>query len=382
MKYLIKNVRINTITNGELIGDILIENGLIKKIDSNLLDKTELVIDGKKGLLLPAFIDAHSHIGLNPEGYGFEYDDTNEYSEPNTADVRAVDGFTTKDKSLKESARGGVMIHCVLPGSSNPIGGLGFIARYSNSNLVKDHILKYDVGLKMATGENPKRVFSEKDKSPSTRMGIASIIRNFLIDGKNYINKKKKAEKENNIFSEYDNKLEIAEKVLSKEIPLRIHSHRAEDILFSIRLKKEFDILVCIEHCTDFIKVKNEIKSSDIPVMLGPVMSSRSKVELMDMTYLSYKTAIENNILFSCISDHPVFPAETLRFQAGMAINHGADEKEMLKSLTINPAQILNISHEYGSIEIGKKDYLCLWNGNPFDSRSKVIWNNVDGYIS
>ena len=184
------------------------------------------------------------------------------------------------------------------------------------------------------------------------------------------------------MFTEYDNKMEIAQKILERKLPVRIHCHRAEDILFAIRLKDEFGIRVSIEHCTDLIKVQDEVKKSNVPVMLGPVMSSRSKVELMDMTYLSYKTAIDREIPFSCISDHPVFPVETLRFQAGMAINYGADEREMLKSLTIYPARILNISDEYGSIEIGKKDNLCLWNGSPFDSRSKVVWNNIDGFLN
>jgi imidazolonepropionase-like amidohydrolase len=382
MKYLIKNVEIDPVVKEKITGDVLIDNGIIKKIDNDIVEKVDEVIDGKKALLLPGFIDAHSHIGLNPEGYGFEYDDTNESSEPNTADVRAVDGFTTSDKSIKEGARGGVLIYCVLPGSSNPIGGLGFIAKYSKSNLVSDFILRYDSCIKMATGENPKRCFSEKDKSPSTRMGIASIIRNYLFDGKNYIEKKKKSQKENKVFAEYDNKMEIAQKILGRELPVRIHCHRAEDILFAIRLKEEFGIRVSIEHCTDLIKVQDEVKKSNVPVMLGPVMSNRSKVELMDMTYLSYKTAIDREIPFSCISDHPVFPVETLRLQAGMAINYGADEREMLKSLTIYPARILNISEEYGSIEIGKKDNLCLWNGSPFDSRSKVVWNNIDGFIN
>jgi imidazolonepropionase-like amidohydrolase len=127
--------------------------------------------------------------------------------------------------------------------------------------------------------------------------------------------------------------------------------------------------------------VKDEIKEAGIPILLGPIMSSRSKVELRDMTFNSYRVALEEGILFGCMSDHPVFPSEVLRLQAGMACNYGADEAGMLKSLTIMPAKILGIDDEYGSIEEGKKANLCLWNGHPFDARSKTIWNSVDGFL-
>ncbi len=383
MKTLIKNVVVYPVTSSEFKGEVLLEDGHIKKIGYKVkeTDGVDEIVDGRGGKLMPGFIDAHSHIGLNPDGYGFEYDDTNEYSDPVTADVRSLDGFTPSDKSIPESAKGGVMMYCVLPGSANPVGGLSFVAHYAKSNLTSDMLLKEDTGLKMATGENPKRVYSEQKKMPVTRMGTAAVIRKFLFDGQNYMKKKEKAKNEEKPFTEHDAKKEIAEKILKKEIPARVHCHRAEDILTAIRIKKEFDIDMVIEHATEYIKVKDQVKEAGVPILLGPIMASRSKVELKDMTFNSYRVALEEGITFGCMSDHPVFPAEVLRLQAGMAVNYGADENGMLKALTIMPARILGMEKDYGSIEEGKKASLCIWKGHPFDARSRTIWNSVDGFL-
>jgi len=381
MRTLITNVAVYPITSDPFKGEVLIEDGIIQKVAYRVKGDYDEMINGEGGILMPGFIDGHSHIGLNPDGYGYDYDDTNEITDPVTASVRSQDGFTVLDKSIPESARGGVMVYCVLTGSANPVGGLSFIAHYSKSNLVKDFVIKEDNGLKMATGENPKRCYGPKNKMPATRMATAAIIRKFLTEGQNYIQKKNKAAEEGKEFTETDYKKEIAQMIIEKKIPARVHCHRAEDILTALRIKKEFDIDMVIEHCTEYMKVKDEIKAAGVPILLGPIMSSRSKVELKDMSFKAYKVACEEDILFGCMSDHPVFPSEVLRLQAGMAVNYGADENKMLESLTIMPAKILGIDSEYGSIEEGKKATLCIWNGHPFDSRSHVVWNSVDGFI-
>ena len=194
MKTLITNVVVHTMTSEPFKGEVLIEDGYIKETGYRIKNRENIdeTIDGKCGLLMPGFIDAHSHIGLNPDGYGYEYDDVNEYSDPVTSNVRSLDGFTPTDISIPEAAKGGVMIYCVLTGSANPVGGLSFIAHYSKSKNVKDMLISEDNGLKMATGENPKRVYAEQKKMPVTRMGTAAVIRKFFFDGKNYIKRRKK----------------------------------------------------------------------------------------------------------------------------------------------------------------------------------------------
>ncbi len=382
MRKKVSNVTIHSIAQKPFQGELVIEEGKIVEVGKTCDLSVEEVIDGKGGLCFPGFIDAHSHIGLNAEGYGFEYDDVNEMTNPVTPEVRTEDAFVPTDAALKESALGGVMVHCILTGSANPVGGLAFIARYTPSNLTGDKVVQRDIGLKMATGENPKRVYGAKNLMPVTRMGTAAIIRKFLQDGVNYIGKKAKAKKEKKPFFETDLKLEIAEKVLKKQIPVRVHCHRSEDMLTALRIKEEFGIRMVIEHATEYLKVRQEIKRSGVPIILGPFMSSRPKVELKDLTYKTYKAALEDGVLMACMSDHPVFPSQVLRLQAGMAVAYGADEEGMFRALTIMPAQILGIDKDYGSIEKGKQASLCIWDGHPFDARSHVIWNDQDGWTS
>ena len=382
MRKKITNVTIHSIVQKPYKGELIVEDGKIAEVGKTCSQSADEVIDGRGGLCFPGFIDAHSHIGLSAEGYGFEYDDSNEMTNPVTPEVRTEDAFVPTDAALKEAALGGVLVHCVLTGSANPVGGLGFIVRYTPSNLTGDKVVQRDIGLKMATGENPKRVYGEKNQMPVTRMGTAAVIRKYLQDGKNYIEKKAKAQKEERPFHDTDLKLEIAEKVLKKLIPARIHCRRAEDMLTALRIKEEFDIRIVIEHATEYLKVREEIKKSGVPVILGPYMCSRSKVELKDMTYKTYKGALEDGTLFACISDHPVFPSQVLRLQAGMAVAYGADEAGMFRALTIMPAQILGIEKDFGSIEKGKQSSLCIWDGHPFDSRSRVIWNDQDGWTT
>ncbi len=381
MKRLITNVEIYPVSGNPFRGEVLTENGLIKKMGKKIDCDCDEKVDGRRGNLYPAFIDAHSHVGLVQDGLGWEFSDGNEMTQPVTADIKAEDGFATDDFSMSESMTGGVMISCVLPGSGNPVGGTGMIVKYANSIVLDEMLVKSEIGLKMATGENPKRVYASKKTTPVTRMATAAIIRKFLIDGQNYLQKKSKSIEDGKEFAEFDSKNEIAQKVLERKIPVRIHCHRAEDILTALRIKKEFDINMMIEHCTEYVKVKDEVKAAGVAILLGPIMGTRPKTELGDMSYLAYKTACDENLLFACISDHPIIPAHLLRLQAGMAVNYGACEKKMLESLTIMPAKILGIDSEYGSIEEGKRDLLCIWNGHPFDARSKVIWNSVDGYM-
>jgi len=378
MEILIKNGFIFPITSSHFQGDILIKDGKIEAIGVNLQDPNAEIIDAKDKFILPGFIDAHSHIGLFEEGVGNYYQDGNEATDPVTPHVKAIDAFNPDDSAIDKALSGGVTCVTILPGSANPIGGQGSIIKFK-SKIVDEMIIKEIAGLKMALGENPKRVYGQKNQMPSTRLGTAAIIRNYFFKVQDYMNKKKETEKEGKTFLERDLKYEIGEKVLKGEIPARIHAHRKDDILTAIRISEEFGFKLVIEHATEAYKIADYIKSKNIPLILGPLFGFNTKLELKDKTYESIKILNEKGILTSLMCDHPVIHLEHANIQAGTALRYGANEDDLLKMLTINPAKILGIDDKVGSLEKGKDADIVIWSAHPFDMRSRVEKVFIEG---
>lgn len=380
MKILIKNGMIYSIEKEPFKGDILIDNGKIIKIEENIIENEAQIVEAEGKFVLPGFIDAHSHIGLFEEGVGSSYQDGNEASNPLTPDVRAIDAFNPDDAAINRALEGGVTTVMILPGSANPIGGQGAILKLKG-NIVDNMILKEPAGLKMALGENPKRVYSGKNQTPSTRLGTAALIRGYFMKVQDYINKKKQCEKENKEFLDRDIKLEIGEKVLKGEIPARIHCHRKDDILTAIRISKEFGFKLVLEHATEGYKIADYIKENDIPVVIGPLFGFRTKLELKDKTYESVKILSDMGIMTAIMCDHPVIPLEHANVHAGVALKYGADEQKVLEMLTINPAKILGIDERVGSLSVGKDADIVIWSHHPFDLRARVEKVYIDGEL-
>ncbi|BBE31257.1 amidohydrolase [Tepiditoga spiralis] len=377
MNLLIKNVNIYSISSEPFVGDVYIENGKIEKVGKDLKYDVE-TIDATGKFLLPGFVDPHSHIGLFEEGVDGIHQDGNEMTDPVTPQVRAIDAFVTNDPSIKRALAGGVTTVMIVPGSGNLIGGQGAIIKF-RSNIIDEMIVKEPAGLKMALGENPKRVYNSKNKMPSTRLGNAAVIREYFIKVRNYINKKEEVIKEGKIFKDIDIKMEIGEKVLKREIPARIHAHRKDDILTAIRLSEEFDFDLVIEHATESYKIADYIAKKKIPVILGPLFGFRTKLELKDMTYESVKIINENNILAGIMCDHPVIHLEHANIHAGTALRYGANEEDILKMLTINGAKILKLEDKIGTIEEGKDADIVIWSHHPFDLRAKAEKVFIEG---
>jgi imidazolonepropionase-like amidohydrolase len=377
---LLKEGLIYPISNEPFEGDILIENGKISQIGKNLDLKADKEINVKNKYIFPGFIDAHSHIGLFEEGVGGSYQDGNEATDPTTAQVRAIDAFYPEDAAIKRALAGGVTTVMVVPGSANPIGGQGAILKL-NSQITDESILKEPSGLKMALGENPKRVYGSSNKTPSTRLGNAAVIREYFTKVINYRQKKETAQKEGKPFNDIDLKLEIGEKVLKREISARIHAHRKDDILTAIRLSEEFGFDLVIEHATEAYKIADFIKEKNIPLILGPIFGFRTKLETRDMSYESIKIINEKGILASLMCDHPVIHLEHASIQAATALRYGAKEEDLLKMLTINPAKILGLEDRLGTIEVNKDADLVVWSGHPFDPRSYVEKTLINGKV-
>lgn len=380
MKLLFKNATVFPITSKPFVGDVLVEDGKISKVGQIKPTRSVEVIDLEGKFLLPGFIDAHAHIGLYPEGLGPTESEGNETTDPVTAHLQAIDAFYPEDESIKKALAGGVTTAFVVMGSGNPVGGMGFIAKFKGKT-VMDMCLVNPAGVKMALGENPKRVYSEKKMMPTTRMGTAAVIRTFLLKSQDYMKKKEQALKEGKEFLERDPKYEVGEKLLKRELPARIHAHRMDDIVTAIRLAEEFNLRIVLEHCTEGYRVADLLASKKIPVVAGPLMTFATKLELRHMTMEALKILVEKKVLVALMCDHPVIPLEFASLQAAAAMRYGMKEEELLKMLTINPAKILGLEERIGSIEVGKDADLVVWSGHPFDMKSVVERVYIDGQL-
>lgn len=362
-------------------GTVLIEAGKIKAVGANLpLPYDTEIIDANHKLVMPGFIDAHTHIGIYEEGIGFEGADGNEMTNPATPHLRAIDGINPMDRAFKGAVAGGITCLTVAPGSANVIGGTA-VAIKTWGKLIDSMVVRDPVGLKIAFGENPKRVYSSQKKSPSTRMAVASILRENLVAARSYMEKMERAKEDEDKVPDRDLKLEVLVKVLKKEMPLRAHAHRADDITTAIRIAEEFDVDICIEHCTEGHLIADFLGEKKISAMVGPTLGTRPKIELVNTSFTTAGILSRAGVKVALISDHPVFPVEQLLLQGALVHKAGMPEEETLKAITINPAEIMGIQQRVGSIEVGKDADIIILNGHPFDWQTQVEKTLIDGEI-
>lgn len=362
-------------------GTILIEAGKIKAVGVNLpLPHGTEIIDANHKLVMPGIVDAHTHIGIFEQGIGFEGADGNEMTNPATPHLRALDGINPMDPAFMGAVAGGITCLTVAPGSANVIGGTA-VAIKTWGKLVDDMVVRDPIGLKIAFGENPKRVYSSQKKTPSTRMAVASILRENLVAARNYMEKMERAMEDEEKAPDRDLKLEVLVRVLKNEIPLRAHAHRADDITTAIRIAEEFDVDICIEHCTEGHLIADFLGEKKVAAMVGPTLGTRPKIELVNTSFSTPGILFRAGVKVALVSDHPVFPVEQLPIQAALVHKAGLPEEEALKAITINPAEIMGIHHRVGSIEPGKDADIIILNGHPFDWRTKVEKTLIDGEI-
>lgn len=380
---LIKNGYIYTMA-GETIegGSILVDAGKIIEIGKDIVAPLDAkVIDAGGRMITPGFIDAHCHLGMWEDGMGFEGDDGNEWVEPVTPHLRAIDGINPMDITFKEAYEGGVTTAVTGPGSANVIGGQ-FVAVKTYGKRVDDMIIKEPVAMKIAFGENPKRVHEDQKQSPITRMATAAKLRETLFEAKEYFNKKEEGVEDPSKMPEYDMKMEAMIKVLKKEIPLKAHAHRADDILTAIRIAKEFDLDITLDHCTEGHLIADILAEEGKPALVGPSLTDRSKIELRNQTFDTPKILNEAGVKIAIITDSPVIPLQYLSLCAGLAAKSGLDEMEALKAITINPAEIVGISDRVGSLEVGKDADIVIFDGNPLkDIDCKTFATIIDGKV-
>jgi len=378
----IKNAKIFTVS-GPVIhgGTILIENGKIKEVGANVKIPNEAqVIDAEGRMAFPGFIDAHCHLGMWESAIGFEGSDGNEMTDPITPHMRAIDGFNPADVTVKEARNNGVTACATGPGSANVIGGT-FMAIKTYGVRVDDMVIKEPIAMKIAFGENPKRVYNAKNKMPMTRMGTAALLRETLFKARRYKEELERAKEDPSKLPKFDMKLEALLPVIKKEIPLKAHAHRADDIFTALRIAKEFDLKITLDHCTEGHLIADYIAKEGVPAIVGPSFGHRTKFELKNMTFETPGILAKAGVKVAITTDSPVTPLDSLPLMAGFAVKSGMDPVEALKAITINPAEILGIQDRVGSIEVGKDADVAIFDGHPFEIASKTWMVIINGKV-
>lgn len=379
---LIKNGKIFTMagTNYEN-GSVLIDDGKIVEVGQNVtIPENAEVIDVNGAWVMPGIIDAHCHIGICEENMGFEGDDCNEMTDPVTPQLRAIDAINPMEEGLAKAVRGGITSVVTGPGSANVIGGQ-FVAMKTKGVCIDDMIILEPAAMKIAFGENPKRVYDHKGKMPSTRMATAALLRETLVKAQNYKAKKEIA-KEKGEFFEKDLKMEALIPVLEKKIPLKAHAHRADDILTAIRIAKEFDVKLTLDHCTEGHLIADYIAKENLNAIVGPTMTFNSKIELMNKTFKTPNVLYQAGVKIAIMTDHPVIQEQYLPLCAGLAVKEGLPMEEGLKAITINAAEIIGIADRVGSLEKGKDADIAIFDGNPMETFTNTLYTIIEGKIA
>jgi imidazolonepropionase-like amidohydrolase len=364
-------------------GTVLLDDGKIVAVggpDVAVPPGAETV-DAAGKWVLPGFIDAHAHVGVVEEAEGWAGRDGNEMTKPVTAYVRALDAINPADQGFRDAIGGGVLAVNVNPGSGNAIGGQT-VAIKCWGRVVDQMVLREPSGMKSALGENPKRTYGDRRETPSTRLGTAAVIREALVAAGNYLAKLAAAESQPESERkpvDRDLGLEALGRVLRREIPWRQHCHRADDIATAMRIAREFGYQLVIDHGTEAHLLADLIAAEDIPVIIGPLFTSRSKVELRNRSLANPGRLDAAGVTIAITTDHPVVPIHFLIHQASLAVKEGLDAGAALRAVTINPARILGVDDRIGSLEPGKDADLVIWSGDPLDVTSRAERAYQDG---
>ena len=360
---LIKNGYVKTMDGPDIPGgSVLIgDDGKIDAV-GKILEYPEdtRILDAEGRLVTPGCVDAHCHIGLDNEAMRWEGMDYNEATDPITPHMRAIDSINPMDEAFPNALRGGVTTACTGPGSANILGGT-FVAIKLFGKRVDNMIVKNPIAMKCAFGENPKGYYGNTlKKAPMTRMAMAALLRETLFKTQRYL-----ADKEAGNNPAFDMKLEAMIPVIKGEIPLKAHAHRADDILTSIRVAKEFGVGLTLDHCTEGALIADELAKEGLPAFVGPSLGSKTKIELKNKSFTTPKALVDAGIKVSIITDAPVIPLQYLPMCAALAVNAGLSSEYAWRAITINPAQSTGIGDRVGSLTPGKDGDVVIWTADP-----------------
>ena len=365
-------------------GFLHIVDGKIREIGplesgETISDRGEQIVMLPPGIIMPGIIEAHCHMGITEEKKGMEGDDCNETVNPVTPFLRAIDAINPMDAAFDDAVRAGITSAMIGPGSSNVVGGQ-FAFVKTKGRRIDDLIVKAPAAMKVAFGENPKVNYSGQGKSPSTRMAIAALLREELFRARQYADRRKNAEKAGEYF-EKDFRLECWLPVLRGEIPLKAHVHRVDDIYTAIRIAREFQIRMTLDHCSEGHLIAEELAAEGFPAIVGPDLTSRNKIEVQNTAFKTAGILQKAGVEIAITTDHPVSLISSLPLCAGMAVKAGLDEEYALKAITIHAARICGVENRVGSLEPGKDADIAVFSGNPMEIATKTLMTIIDGKI-
>ncbi|HET9871751.1 MAG TPA: amidohydrolase [Propionibacteriaceae bacterium] len=365
---------------GEVIedGTVLIIGGTIRAIGPEVAVPAGVpTVDATGRWVLPGFLEAHGHVGVHEEGTGWAGHDTNELTDPLGARFRALDAINPADVGFQDALAGGVTSVVVKPGSGNPIGGQT-VALKCWGRIVDEMVIAEPCSVKSALGENPKRVYGEKKQTPSTRLGVASVIRDALRDAEDYRARRESSEAAGQPFDR-DSNSEVLARVVDGELPWCQHAHRADDIATAIRLADEFGFRLVINHGTEGHLLADVLADRSVPVIVGPLFTTRSKVEVSQRHLRNPGLLARAGVKIAITTDHPVVPINFLVYQAILSVKEGLERETALRAITINPAEILGLDDRIGSLEVGKDGDVVIWDGDPLEIMSRVRTVVIEG---
>jgi imidazolonepropionase-like amidohydrolase len=355
-------------------GTVLIRDDKIVAVgadaDVDVPDEVETV-DAAGAWVLPGFVEAHGHLGVHEEAEGWAGDDVNEMTDPNGARLRALDAINPAETGFADALSGGVTTAVIKPGSGNPIGGQT-VAVKCWGRTADDMVVKHPTSVKSALGENPKRVYGNREKLPSTRLGVAAVIRDAFTRAQDYRARRQRAATEGTPFDR-DPTLEVLVKVLDGELPWSQHTHRVDDIATAVRLAEEFGYRLVVNHGTEGHLLADMLAEKGIPVIIGPLFTTRSKVELRNRSLRNPGILARAGVRIAITTDHPVVPVNFLVHQATLAVKEGLDEDTALRSITVNPARIMGIDDRVGALKPGLDADVVIWSGDPLDVMSRAL---------
>ncbi len=358
-------------------GTVLVTDGVITAVGEQVDFGPDVeVVDATGKWVLPGFVDAHAHVGVWEEGEGWAGADVNEMTDPNGARLRALDAINPADEGFKDALAGGVTACVIKPGSGNPIGGQT-VAVKTWGRMVDEMVIKSPASVKSALGENPKRVYGDKGKLPSTRLGVTAVIRDALMKAQDYRARREAAGDEP---FERDPSSEVLARVLSGELPWCQHTHRADDIATALRLADEFGYRLVINHATEAYLLADVLAERGIPCIVGPLFHTRSKVEVRNRSLATAGKLANAGVLVALTTDHPVVAIDFLVHQASFAVREGMSRADALRSITINPATILGFADRVGSLAPGKDGDVVVWSGDPLDVLQRAERVFVSGH--